>query len=127
MTPEDLAALHPRLHHVTFAANAPAIRSRGLHPPAALVAEGPFDAVERLAILSRRRPRPVTFLHRRFGTVTINDNRPLAVGSLADCLDDGLTPEDWITMLSARDERDLFPITGRIGVLEAVEPVGAIP
>nr|MBA3325681.1 hypothetical protein [Paracoccaceae bacterium] len=71
MTPEDLAALHPRLYHITFAANASAIRSNGFHPPAALVAEGPFDEAKRQAILGQRRPCPVTFLHRRFGTVTI--------------------------------------------------------
>ncbi len=54
------------------------------------------------ATLPARRPASVVLTHALHGSVTITDNRPLIMSSLAACLDDGLTPADWLKILNQR-------------------------
>ncbi len=102
MTPEELASLHPRLFHVTFSANAPLIRAHGLHPAETLVLGADLTDRARQALLTSRQNDTITVRHPDYGVVTLNDNRPLVLQSLASCLDDDLTPEDWIGTLNRR-------------------------
>lgn len=73
-----------------------------MHSTKALVADANLREPEKHALLTSRRRSAIAIQHREFGSITINDNRPLAMESLATCLDDGLTPEDWLNLLNAR-------------------------
>ena len=98
MSPEDLAARHPKLFYQTAPGAWPLIRSHGLLPAADLVrrAGAKLDALTR-----RRRPGEVGLLT-DFGPVTVNDNVPLSHRALERCLTDGLSPADWCAMLAER-------------------------
>lgn len=98
MTPEHLAARHPRLFHQTDPSAWPLIEAHGLLPASELVRRAGAD-VE--ALTRTRRPREVR-LDADFGRVTINDNIPLSERALEGCLTDGLTPADWCATLAAR-------------------------
>lgn len=102
VTPEDLAALHPRLYHVTTPGALPDIFRHGLLPTSALLNLLAVPAAERPAIEAERRSGSITLHHPVHGTATITDNLPLSVRALAACLDDGLQPADWLRLLNAR-------------------------
>ncbi len=102
MTAEELAALHPRLFHLCERAAVDGILRNGLWSTVRLLAGSDLSEAERSNILLRRRPAPVPLLHRAFGSVTINDNLPLSEIKLAACLDDGLTPADWLGLLNRK-------------------------
>jgi hypothetical protein len=102
MTPGELAALHPKLFHVTVPENLPGIRARGLLTAARLVDLFDVSPAARAAIVARPRPARVTLRHATYGTAIINDNTPLSEAALARCLDDGLAPLDWMAMLNTR-------------------------
>ena len=100
MTPDDLARLHPRLYHVTAPGAAAGVRRHGLlcaRDALALLEVGEERARE---LTERRRPAGVPVSHPRHGTITINDNVPLSEKALERCLDDGLTPAEWLRMLN---------------------------
>jgi hypothetical protein len=102
MTPEELAALHPRLFHVTTPGAWPSIARHGLLPSAALAELFGIAPADRAAMLRTRRPTEVTLRHPVHGQAVLNDNLPLSERALAACLDDGLSPADWLGMLNAR-------------------------
>ena len=94
MTPDAFAARHRFLYHLTAPDAVPRIRAHGLLTAAQAVAR---HAPERPGLLGRRErhvPLP--------GGVTLSDNAPLSLTKLAACLDDGLTPDDWLAMLNDR-------------------------
>ena len=101
MTPEELAALHPRLFHLTAPDALPFIRRHGLLSARAIVERTGADP----RALERRRPEEVAIEHNseqggeRF---VLNDNVPLSEKTLAHVLDDGLAPGDWLRMLNGR-------------------------
>lgn len=101
MTPEDLAARHPRLYHVTSPGAWPRIARDGLLPPARLLDLYEADATTRAAVL-RRRPAEVTLRHPALGEAVVMDNLPLDEAKLAPFLDDGLAPSDWLAILNER-------------------------
>ena len=101
MTPAELAGRHPRLFHLTAAANLPLIRRQGLLSTTALLGLLGTTAEDR-ARVEQRRARFVTLAHPTLGVAVINDNSPLHEKSLAACLDDGLKPADWLAMLNER-------------------------
>ncbi|MGF1449376.1 MAG: hypothetical protein ACFB20_08170 [Opitutales bacterium] len=102
MTPEELARRHPRLYHVTRQANLEGIRRWGLLPPAALLEQlGAPSNVQQQA-LERPRPRALPVAGRGCARAVLGDNSPLHWSVLAQCLDDGLRPIDWLRMLNAR-------------------------
>lgn len=96
MTPQALAARHPRLYRLAMRGASEGIRRHGLLPAAELArrAGRPLPA--------ERRPGAVP-LALPCGTVAVlTDNAPLSFGKLARVLDDGLAPADWMAMLNAR-------------------------
>ncbi len=95
MTPEDLAARHPRLYHVTTPGMLRSIRRHGLLSTARIRAlMGVAD--------TGRRADSVTLTHPDHGTMILTDQKPLVEAGLARCLDDGLEPDDWRAMLDGR-------------------------
>ena len=111
MIADELAALHPRLYHVTAPGAWECISRLGLMPACRLV-EVFGEAIERNEFMTRRRPKEVPLTHAVHGTAILTDNAPLSETALAKCLDDELTPSQWLGMLNARvffwaDERRL--------------------
>ena len=102
MTPEDLAALHPRLYHVTTPGALPGILRHGLLPTTRLLDLYEVPAPGRPAIEAARRPASVTLHHPEHGPATVTDNLPLHVRALEACLDDALRPADWFRILNER-------------------------
>ncbi len=102
MTPEQLAARHPRLYHVTTPGAWNTISRLGLLSASALLDLFRLDADRRAELTARRRPREVRIEHPLHGTAVLNDNLPLSERALASCLDDGLTPQDWLGLLNGR-------------------------
>lgn len=100
LTPEALAARHPRLYHFAQAGASEGVRRHGLLSAARAVALWGAPEPERL--LGRRRPRPVPLDHPERGRLWLNDNAPLSMAALARCLDGGMTPEDWLAALAER-------------------------
>jgi hypothetical protein len=102
MTPEELAALHPRLYHTTDAANLDGILRYGLLSTRRLLDLAGLSPAEREAFVRQRRPGFVRLKQPGDGVAVIMDNLPLLEGPLARCLDDGLTPADWCAKLNER-------------------------
>jgi hypothetical protein len=102
MTPEELAALHPRLYHVTTPGAWPLIAKIGLLSSFELLSAFGYDAHASTALISGRRPAEVPISCEPHGGAVLNDNSPLTEAALAKCLDDGLTPAEWLGMLNAR-------------------------
>lgn len=100
MTPAELARIHPRLFHVTLSEAWDQIRRWGLWSAVELVRHLPPEEQRRL--IAARRTARVPVDHPRFGRVWLSDNAPIHLGRLAQCLDDELTPADWLRMLNAR-------------------------
>ena len=101
MTPEELAAIVPRLYHLTAPEAVHGIRARGLLTPEAIADRAGLDAEARERLLARRRPKEVR-LEAGGERYVVNDNAPLFTDKLAAVLQDGLAPADWLAMLNAR-------------------------
>lgn len=117
MSPEDLAAVHPRLYHVADPGALPGILRHGLLPTSGLLTLFEVPEAERRAIERRRRPESVRLTHPEHGEAVITDNLPLSEAALEACLDDGLTPADWLLLLNSRvffwpDEEGLARLLG---------------
>lgn len=111
MTPEELAARHPRLFHLTLPSNLPGIERHGLLPASALMTRHGID------LHRTRRPTALPLHDPVHGTATLNDQSPMTERALAGCLDDGLSPADWLTLLNGRvffwaDENGLATLLG---------------
>lgn len=102
MTPKELSQRHPRLFHVTQAGAGPSIRSIGLLSTTSLLDLFGIGGARRAAIERTCRPAGVPLYHPSLGPVVITDQRPMTETALAQCLDDGLTPVDWLALLNAR-------------------------
>jgi hypothetical protein len=102
MLPEDLANKHPRLYHITRPNVVPSIRKHGLLTTRALLDLFEVASSEREMIETRRRPLSVSIRHPSHGEAIITDNAPLSEAALLKCLDDGLTPADWMRLLNSR-------------------------
>ena len=102
MTPAELAAIAPRLYHVTTPGASEAIAEHGLLSTSKLLDLFEIAGAERDAIESRRRGGSIPIEHPAYGRALITDNLPLSEQALERCLDDGLTPRDWLHMLNSR-------------------------
>ena len=102
MTPEELAARHPRLFHVTLPGAWTSINARGLLPTSRLLDLFEMEGEARDRLERRRRPTAFSISHPRHGTVVLNDQSPMTEAALARCLDDGLSPGDWLAVLNRR-------------------------
>ncbi|WP_119165728.1 DUF7002 family protein [Algihabitans albus] len=102
MTPEELGSRHPRLYHVTEPGAWTRIRDLGLLSTSRILDLFEIEGPERVRLERRRRPEAVPLTHPRWGSVVLNDQMPLRETALEACLDDDLTPADWLAMLNAR-------------------------
>ena len=102
MYPEELAARHPRLYHLTDPEALPGILRHGLLPTSCLLSLFEVSVQERSRIEGQRRPAGVRLTHPVHGQATITDNLPLSMTALSSCLDDRLTAEDWLHILNRR-------------------------
>jgi hypothetical protein len=113
MTPEELSERHPTLFHITLPDAWDGIREHGLLPTSRLLDFFEVKGTERDRLESRRRPAAIPIHHPRLGTVVLNDQTPLSEAKLAQCLDDDLSPADWLMLLNRRvffwsDEKGLL-------------------
>ena len=102
MTPEDLAERHPRLFHLTGPEAVPGILRHGLLPTSDLLSLFEIAAEDRSRIECARRPASVQLTHPVHGRATITDNLPLSMTALSSCLDDQMSPVDWLRTLNRR-------------------------
>jgi hypothetical protein len=102
MTPQELAERYPRLYHVTEPGAWESIKKRGLQSTKRLLDLFEVKGHQRKEIEEKRRPSTVQLEHPIHGTVIINDNVPLSEKALFNCLDDGLSPSDWLRILNER-------------------------
>jgi hypothetical protein len=102
MSPEELADKHPQLYHVTLPEAVESIKTHGLLSTSKLLDLFGVPELQRFPIESQRRPSRVTITHPIHGSVVVTDNLPLTEKALNNCLDDGLTPQQWLLMLNAR-------------------------
>lgn len=100
MTPEALAVLHPRLYHATEPGAHRSIRRHGLLSARAILDRLDIEGDERVRLLERRRPAAVRLSSAERGQFMLNDNLPLTEKAFQRCLDDGLTPADWLRCLN---------------------------
>lgn len=82
MTPDELIANYPALHHMAEPDSWPGIRQLGLLTTAQLVDACNPDSGTRTAILNQRRPRSYKLTHPVVGTVTVRDQKPLQLHNL---------------------------------------------
>jgi Family of unknown function (DUF7002) len=86
------------LYHLVDAANWPRVRSSGLKSARRLFAESkPFDLDER-PIWRRHCTESIVLS----SGARIRDQKPMPPKALRNCLNDGLTPEDWYELLNAK-------------------------
>ncbi|MDI1328019.1 MAG: hypothetical protein PSV23_14605 [Brevundimonas sp.] len=128
MTPEDLAALHPKLYHVAASDALEGVRRHGLLSTSRLLDLFGTPPEQRGAIERRRRPTSIALQHPAHGRAVITDNIPLSETALAACLDDGLTAAEWLQMLNGRvffwpDEKSLAGLLGARANAGAVKRV----
>jgi hypothetical protein len=102
MTPESLAAYHPRLYHVTAPEAGESIKRHGLLSTEALLKLFDITSKRRAEIAGRRRDSEVMLEHPDHGRAVISDNLPLSFSALEKCLDDDLTPVEWLRILNTR-------------------------
>ena len=102
MTEAELIAAHPRLYHMAEDGAWQAIQARGLLSTSALLDLYGIAGEDRAALEARRRPKSVTVEAPGLPRVVIRDQAPLSEVRLAACLDDGLTPADWLRLLNSR-------------------------
>lgn len=102
MTPKELASDYPCLYHIAEAGMWPMIERHGLLTSVQLLALMGTPKHRADELVKQRRPEAVALSREGVGRVFLNDNVPLHESKLARCLDDGLTPSDWLLMLNSR-------------------------
>lgn len=102
MTPEKLAKQYPRLYHVTTPGAWLNIQKHGLWSTSYILDQLDIKGIQRTLIETKRRGSEIPLEHPRYGRIIINDNMPLNEQILEKCLNDKLTPADWLRMLNAR-------------------------
>jgi len=102
MTPDELAKRFAQVFHVCEPGVHTSIARLGLLSSEALLDRFGIGGTRRRTLLSSRRERGVPISHPAHGSAVLNDNSPLSDRALTRCLDDGLTPAEWLEMLNAR-------------------------
>lgn len=102
LTPEELAQKHPRLYHITRPWAVASIKKHGLLSASKLLKLFGIPSEQRKSIEGRRRATNIDITHPIHGFATLTDNGPLSEAALAQCLDDGLSPADWMRLLNQR-------------------------
>ena len=105
MTGEELSELLrdcPVLYHMAERGSWPSIQRHGLLSTSALLDLFAVDNESRIVIEARRRPEGITLEHPELGWAVVRDQKPMDDRGLKQCLQDGLTPENWYKILNAR-------------------------
>ncbi len=102
MTPEELAKRHPRLYHVTESGAWENICRLGLLATSRLLDVFEITGEARKTLETKRRGQSIMLRHPTWGTAILNDQVPLNEGALSKCLQDALTPVEWLKILNAR-------------------------
>ena len=99
MTPDELIANYPVLHHMAERDAWPRIQTIGLRTTTQLVEACHLDRRTRDAILTQRRPQSIDLDHPEIGTITVRDQKPLGLHNLK--LTD-VTIEGFLELLNTR-------------------------
>ncbi len=102
MTEAEFIAGYPRLWHMAQDGAWPSIRAYGLLSTSALLDLYGVGGEARARLETRRRARSETLEGEGLPRVVIRDQGPLSETRLAACLDDGLSPADWLRSLNGR-------------------------
>lgn len=102
MSPEELAERHPYLYHITEPGAAESICQKGLLSTSKILDLYEIQSPLREQLEAKRRPTSVALEHPYHGALVLNDNQPLTELALQKCLDDDLTPPDWLRILNKR-------------------------
>lgn len=102
MTPEELAERHPKLYHVTEPGAWENIKRFGLLSTSQILDLFEIHGLERAQLETKRRATAIALQHASHGQIILNDNIPLNEKALEKCLDDHLTPADWLRLLNSR-------------------------
>jgi hypothetical protein len=100
VTREELAERYPLLFHVTLGGTWPRIERHGLLSTSALLDLYGVSGSRRIALERSRRATRTPIYHPDLGTAILNDQQPMTEAALARCLDDGLSPADWLALLN---------------------------
>lgn len=99
VTPDELAAVYPRLYHMADAQSWESIRQHGLLSTSSLLDLFEVIKEERASIESRRRPESVPLKHTNHGRAVVRDQKPLIESKLEKSLE-GCTVEEWHRLLN---------------------------
>jgi hypothetical protein len=99
MTPNELVANYPVLHHMAEYESWRRIQRLGLRTTTQLVDACNPDQATRAAILNQRRPQSYDLTHPDVGTITVRDQKPLGLHNLK--LTD-VTLEEFLELLNNR-------------------------
>jgi hypothetical protein len=102
MTADELIAYHPRLYHLTTPGAWEVIRVHGLLSTEELLRRAELPEAEVQARIRRKREDRQVLERTPMGRVVLNDNKPIHMGKLSRCLEDGLLAEDWLAELNRR-------------------------
>src|SRR5271167_580729 len=80
----------------------PSIRNYGLLSTTALLDRYGIPGAARAAIESKRRPASVPLERNGLDRAVVRDQLPMDDRGLTRCLEDGLSPEEWYRILSAK-------------------------
>lgn len=101
VTPEELAAVYPRLYHMANAQSWNNIRKHGLLSTSSLLDLFEIKGECRIAIEARRRPHCVPLKHAKHGDAVVRDNKSSIDSKLEKSLR-GCTLEEWYRLLNSR-------------------------
>jgi len=102
LTAAELICRFPRLYHLTTPGAWEVIRLHGLLSTEELLRRAGLPETEVQDRIRRKREAREVLDASSLGRVVLNDNKPIHMGKLARCLDDGLTAEDWLAELNRR-------------------------
>jgi hypothetical protein len=102
VTEAEFIAAYPRLWHMTQDGAWPALQARGLLSTSALLDLYGIEGEAREALELRRRATSVSLRAPGLHEAVLRDQGPLNEAKLSRCLDDGLTPSDWLRRLNGQ-------------------------
>lgn len=102
MNIEDLVAEYPRLYHMAERGSWPSIETHGLWSTSAILDRHRISGHEREIYESRHRPGKIPVRSPHFPRTVLRDQIPMSDASLKNCLNDGLSPQDWYEFLNAK-------------------------
>lgn len=93
---------YPQLYHMAEKDSWPSIQKHGLLSTSALLDLHDIEGEARNIYESLHRPEKYSLTSDKVGTSVLRDQKPMSEKRLKQCLQDGLTPEDWYELLNAK-------------------------